>query len=158
MSAVRSAGNHHPERFEPMTDSMTRKHYLLMYCSKPGLDDDFIAQPLGILYLGAIFREEGFPVKCMDERIASKEAIEAAIEEADVVGLSAMTPFVQRAVTWAKYAKERGKITMMGGPHATVDPESLLDEGHFDYVFVGEAELTVREAIPVLDEKEKLRT
>lgn len=140
-----------------MTESKIQQKFLLMYCSQPGMDDDFIAQPLGILYLGAIFREEGFPVKCIDERISTKEKIYEEIEKADVVGISAMTPFLKRALDWGKYARDKGKVTMMGGPHATVDPDSLLDSGFFDYVFIGEAEITVREAIPLLDDKEKLK-
>ncbi len=136
---------------------MTEKKFLFIYCSKPGLDDDFIAQPLGILYRGAILEKAGVPVQCLDERITSKEHIHEAIEAADVVGISAMTPFLRRALDWGEYAKGRGKITMMGGPHATVDPASILDSGHFDFVFIGEAELTIKEAVPLLEDKEKLK-
>ena len=136
---------------------MTQKKFLLMYCSKPGLDDDFIAQPLGILYLGAILEQEGVPVRCIDERIAPPERIKEAVEEADVVGVSAMTPFLMRALEWGGYAKSRGKITLMGGPHATVDPHTLLDSGNIDFVFMGEAEITIREFIPRMDDKAGLK-
>lgn len=136
---------------------MTQQKFLFMYCSPPGLDDDYIAQPLGILYLGAILENMAVPVKCIDERIATREEIETAFEEADVVGVSAMTPFIKRALDWAEYAKAKGKITMMGGPHATVDPDTLLDSGHFDFVFIGEGEVTVREAVPLLHDREKLK-
>ena len=136
---------------------MTQRKYMFMYSSKPGLDDDYIAQPLGILYLGAILEQAGVPVRCVDERITPREEILQSIREADVVGLSAMTPFLQRALDWGRHAREQGKITMMGGPHATVDPDSILDSGHFDYVFIGEAEITIREAIPLLDDREKLK-
>jgi radical SAM superfamily enzyme YgiQ (UPF0313 family) len=136
---------------------MKDKKFLFMYSSQPGLDDDFIAQPLGILYLGAILREEGVSVKCMDERISAREALCEAIQEADVVGISAMTPFLKRALDWGAYAKAKGKTTLMGGAHATVDPHSLLDAGHFDIVFIGEAEITIREALPILGDREKLK-
>jgi len=45
----------------------------------------------------------------------------AAIERNDVIGFDALTPNIRRAIAWAKYAKSRGKITVMGGPHASVD-------------------------------------
>ena len=136
---------------------MTQKNFLFMYCSKPGLDDDFIAQPLGILYLGAILEQEGVPVRCIDERIATPDEIRRAVEEADVVGVSAMTPFLMRALEWGGYAKSRGKITLMGGPHATVDPHTLLDSGSIDFVFMGEAEITIREFIPRMEDKAALK-
>jgi radical SAM superfamily enzyme YgiQ (UPF0313 family) len=60
-----------------------------------------------------------------------------------VIGFSALTPNIRRAIAWAKYAKEKGKITIMGGPHASVDQGIFLDSGHFDYVLKGEAEETL---------------
>jgi radical SAM superfamily enzyme YgiQ (UPF0313 family) len=123
----------------------------------PGLDDEFISQPLGVLYLGAILERAGIPVKCMDERTFSSEEIKAGIAEADVVGISVMTPFVQRGFDLARYAREQGKTVWIGGPHATVDPQSTLETGLFDLVFVREAEITIQEVLPVLDDKEKLK-
>ncbi len=134
-----------------------KSKFLFMYSSEPVLGDDFIAQPLGILYLGSILKAEGVPVKCIDERVFTPDEIRDAMEEADVVGISVMTPFLSRAVDWGKYAKSMGKVTMMGGGHAAVDPDSILDTGFFDFVFIGEAEITIREAIPLLHDKEKLK-
>ena len=56
---------------------MTDRKFLLIYCAPPGLDDYFISQPLGILYLGAILEEAGVSVKCVDERTFSREEIES---------------------------------------------------------------------------------
>jgi len=134
-----------------------QQKYLFFYCSAPEMGVDVISQPLGILYLGAILEELGLPVRCIDERIVERETLEAAIKDADVVGISAMTPFLKRSLDWAKYAKEQGKTVMYGGPHATVDPDSLLDSGYVDYVFHGEAEVSIREALPVLDQPDKLK-
>jgi anaerobic magnesium-protoporphyrin IX monomethyl ester cyclase len=139
----------------PMTT--TQQKFLFFYCSAPEMGVDVISQPLGVLYLGAILEELGIPVKCIDERIVEREVLEAAIREADIVGISTMTPFLKRALDWAKYVKEQGKTCIIGGPHATVDPDSLLDSGHVDYVFHGEAELSIREALPVLDQPDKLK-
>ncbi|MDP6410799.1 MAG: radical SAM protein [Planctomycetota bacterium] len=137
---------------------MTDGAFLLLYCSSsPEGAMHAIAQPLGILYLGAIFEKAGVEVSCIDERISTAECIEEAIRQADVVGLSAMTPDIARALAWAAFAKARGKTTMIGGPHATVDPHSLLDSGFVDYVFIGESEVTLEEALPLLGDKEKLK-
>jgi anaerobic magnesium-protoporphyrin IX monomethyl ester cyclase len=74
-----------------------------------------------------------------------------AIEKNDIIGFDALTPNIRRAIAWAKYAKSRGKITIMGGPHASVDQGIFLDSGHFDYVLKGEAEETLPQFLKALD-------
>src|SRR5258706_2915590 len=97
--------------------ALREKRWCLIYISPPGLDDDFIAQPLGIISIGAILKQQGIEVQCRDERIHSEEELRDAIAWADVVGFSAMTPFVLRAIRWARLAAATGdKIIMMGGP------------------------------------------
>ncbi|MEZ5975846.1 MAG: radical SAM protein [Planctomycetota bacterium] len=44
-----------------------------------------------------------------------------------------------------------GKITIMGGPHASVDQGVFLDSGHFDYVLKGEAEYTLPQLLKAID-------
>ena len=97
---------------------------------------------LGIAYMGAMLQQEGIPIELIDERIGTDRDMKAAIDGNDIIGFSALTPNIRRAIAWAKYAKERGKITVMGGPHASVDQGVFLDSGHFDYVLKGEAEYT----------------
>jgi radical SAM superfamily enzyme YgiQ (UPF0313 family) len=106
---------------------------------------------LGIGYLGAMMEKEGLPVACWDERIGSDADMRRAIDENDIIGFGALTPNIRRAIAWAKYAKEQGKTTIMGGPHASVDPEIFLDSGHFDYVLKGEAEYTLPEFVKALE-------
>lgn len=130
---------------------------LLMYVTPPGQDDDYIAMPLGIIYLGAIVKDAGLPIECLDERVSTEEEVKEAIERNDIIGLSALTPHVGRAVRWAEYAKKLGKRVMMGGPHATVDPDTFLDSGHFDLIVRGEAEDAVVPVIKHFDDKEALK-
>ncbi|MFH1998143.1 MAG: radical SAM protein [Planctomycetota bacterium] len=136
---------------------MAQPKILLIYCSTPGQDESFISQPLGVLYLAAILEKAGVSVKCRDERIHTREEIRAAIDEAEIVGFSAMTPYIERAFDWARYAREKDKMTLIGGPHATVDPNATLESRLFDVVFIREAEITIQEALPVLFDKEKLK-
>jgi anaerobic magnesium-protoporphyrin IX monomethyl ester cyclase len=133
------------------------KKTLLMYVTPPGQDDDYIAMPLGIIYLGAIVREAGLPVECLDERVSTEEEVKAAIERNDIIGLSALTPHVGRAVRWGEYAKKLGKRVMMGGPHATVDAHTFLDSGWFDVVVRGEAEDAIVPVIQHFDDKAALK-
>ena len=123
---------------------------LLTYI-KPHVQEDPLAMILGIAYLGGAMEQEGLPVELADERILNDSEMKEAIERNDVIGFSALTPNIRRAIAWAKYAKERGKITVMGGPHASVDQGIFLDSGHFDYVIKGEAEETLPQFIKAIE-------
>lgn len=118
---------------------------------KPHVQEDPLAMVLGIAYLGAMMEKEGLPIALADERIMNDAEMRRAIDENDIIGFGALTPNIRRAVVWAKYAKEQGKITMMGGPHASVDPGVFLDSGHFDYVLKGEAEHTLPQFVRALE-------
>jgi anaerobic magnesium-protoporphyrin IX monomethyl ester cyclase len=118
---------------------------------KPHVQEDPLSMILGIAYLGACLEKEGVPVELVDERVSNDQEMRAAIEKNDVIGFSSLTPNIRRAIAWAKYAKERGKITLMGGPHASVDQSIFLDSGHFDWVLKGEAEETLPQFLKALD-------
>ncbi len=118
---------------------------------KPHVQEDPLAMVLGIAYLGASMEKEDLPVELIDERTVNDAEMRAAIERNDVIGFGALTPNIRRAIAWAKYAKEKGKITVMGGPHASVDQGIFLDSGHFDYVLKGEAEETLPQFIRALE-------
>ena len=115
---------------------------LLTYV-KPHVQEDPLAMILGIPYLGAALEKEKLPVELCDERIVNDAYMREAIERNDIIGFDALTPNIRRAIAWAKYAKSRGKTTIMGGPHASVDQGIFLDSGHFDFVLKGEAEVTL---------------
>lgn len=123
---------------------------LLTYV-KPHVQEDPLAMILGIAYLGGAMEQAGLPVELADERILTDQEMKAAIDRNDVIGFGALTPNIRRAIAWAKYAKERGKTTVMGGPHASVDQGIFLDSGHFDYVLKGECEETLPQFIRSLE-------
>ncbi|MGQ0552202.1 MAG: B12-binding domain-containing radical SAM protein [Planctomycetota bacterium] len=121
---------------------ITKKKIVLMYVTPPGQDDFFIAMPLGIIYLASILRQQGADVECCDERVCAEAEVEAYLRKAQILGLSALTPHVNRAIRYAQRAKANNPqvVTVMGGPHATVDVDTFLDSGAIDYVIGGEAE------------------
>lgn len=123
---------------------------LLTYV-KPHVQEDPVSMVLGITYLGAAFEKEGLPIELVDERVVNDAYMREAIERNDIIGFGALTPNIRRAIAWAKYAKERGKITIMGGPHATVDHGIFLESGHFDYVLKGECEFTFTQFVKALE-------
>ena len=133
---------------------VTRKKIVLMYVTPPGQDDFFIAMPLGIIYLSAILREAGADVECCDERVCTEAEVQAYIDRAEILGLSALTPHVNRAIRYAQQAKAANPdvITIMGGPHATVDVDTFLDSGAIDYVIGGEAEDSIVDFVRGIDQ------
>ncbi|MFT7485974.1 MAG: anaerobic magnesium-protoporphyrin IX monomethyl ester cyclase [Candidatus Paceibacteria bacterium] len=118
---------------------------------KPHVQEDPLSMVLGIGYLGAAMLQHDLPVELADERILKDSDMRDAIDRNDIIGFGALTPNIRRAVVWAKYAKEQGKTTIMGGPHASVDPKIFLDSGHFDYVLKGEAEETLPQFVKALE-------
>ncbi|MEO0662330.1 MAG: cobalamin-dependent protein, partial [Planctomycetota bacterium] len=127
---------------------------LLTYV-KPHVQEDPLSMILGIGYLGAMMEREGLPIALHDERVGNDQEMKAAINANDIIGFSALTPNIRRAIAWAKYAKEQGKTTIMGGPHASVDQGVFLDSGHFDYVLKGEAEHTLPQLIKGIEGKDE---
>ena len=123
---------------------------LLAY-TKPHVQEDPVSMVLGITYLGAAFENDKLPIELVDERIVNDAYMREAIERNDIVGFSSLTPNIRRAIAWAKYAKEKGKITVMGGPHATVDHGIFLESGHFDYVLKGECEFSATQMVRAID-------
>ncbi|HTE07063.1 MAG TPA: cobalamin-dependent protein, partial [Planctomycetota bacterium] len=126
---------------------VTKKKIVLMYVTPPGQDDFFIAMPLGIIYLAAILKQAGCDVECCDERVCTEAEVDNYLRKAEILGLSALTPHVNRAIRYAQKARayRPSLITVMGGPHATVDVDTFLDSKAIDYVIGGEAEDSIVE-------------
>ncbi|NOZ49207.1 MAG: radical SAM protein [Chloroflexi bacterium] len=104
--------------------------------------------PLGLGYLAAVLREAGHDVIIYDasiEDVPVTSYIDKAAAEAKpytFIGITATTPLIQDAWEMAKVAKDRGLITLLGGPHLTIMPAESLGPEHpyVDYTFKGEAE------------------
>ena len=102
---------------------VTQKKIVLMYVTPPGQDDFFIAMPLGIIYLAAILRQAGCDVECCDERVCSEAEVEAYLKKAQILGLSALTPHVNRAIRYAQRAKAAERAARMAEEAAAAIPE-----------------------------------
>lgn len=60
----------------------------------------------------------------------------------DVVGIYCNTVNFENSLKAAELAKKTVKWVIMGGPHATLDPESVLKSGFVDTVITGEGEVS----------------
>ncbi len=93
---------------------------------------------LGLPILGSILKEKGHEVEIYNEGYSNVDLNKI---DADIVGVSALTPTVLRGYEILDFFRKKGVRTMIGGPHATFMPKEALE--HADYVCIGEGENSV---------------
>ncbi len=103
--------------------------------------------PLNYIHLAAWLRQAGHEPSIFDLVLpqARTEDLDAFIEahRVPIVGIGCMTCEFPAAIAEARRLKQRHpqlKI-VLGGAHASADPEECLNSGVVDYVIVGEGEL-----------------
>ena len=93
----------------------------------------WLAPPLNLLTISAITPNE-IEVKVIDEHYENIDFN----QDYDLIGLTAMTQQAFRAYEIAKEFRKKNVPVVMGGIHASILPEEVLE--NVDSVFVGEAE------------------
>ena len=106
--------------------------------------------PLGILYLGAVLKQN-HEVKIYDYEALGFSWQDVAdnlnVENPDVVGITGTTLGYVSMIKLAKMAKKQNRRCVIGGPHVTALPEQSVKETGADCAVVGEAELVMEEAL-----------
>ena len=118
----------------------------------PGQKSKYGLQPLGVLYIGALLRREGFEVEVLDadiDGLTEPEMADRILEsEPDIVGFSLMTPQLPSTLqTCFELKQRRPKLPIvLGGAHiASTGDDVFSMEGAadcFDFAVNGEGELT----------------
>jgi radical SAM superfamily enzyme YgiQ (UPF0313 family) len=122
----------------PKTDSITTRP---LYLNRA------LYSPLaGLLAVAATIPTDRYEVVLTDENI---ETIDFDLK-ADLVGISAMTAYVNRGYEIADQFRARGIPVVMGGVHPSFMPQEALK--HADAVVIGEAELVIPK---ILDDLER---
>jgi len=114
--------------------------------------------PLGLAYLAAVLERQGHQVAVLDAAV-EKLSLDQAVERVasfgpDAVGLTSTTNLFDCAVALGKRLKERFKDVplILGGPHASANPEHALSFECFDVAVCGEGEQTIVELVRALSE------
>ena len=123
---------------------------ILLINPKSSNVDHLPIPPLGILYLAAYIRENGFPdlsVIDNNRENRSMDVLETAISQADIVGLTGTTSQYNQAREIATLAEKYHIKRVMGGPHASFLWQEILEKGEMDAVVFGEGELSFLEIL-----------
>ena len=110
--------------------------------------------PLGLLYLAGYVRAQGHAVAVFDgtfEEDVSAFSARLAAEQPDMVGISAVLPLREMALTLAAQAKTTGALTILGGPDPTKDPRYYLQFPQVDMVVHHEGEQTLDALLKLMD-------
>ena len=107
--------------------------------------------PLGIAYVAANLEKEGYTVQLMDNYLLEKSLSEIKLEierlKPDIVGIACGSATYSRCVETAKAVKAtlpECKV-VVGGPHPSFMPESMLQHSEIDYAVIGEGERSMVE-------------
>ncbi len=117
--------------------------------------------PMGLGLIAAILEKEGYEVSLLDANALrlSVENIVPYASGADVVGLTAMTPTINSALSIAHHLKSAhpGLTTILGGAHVTLLPEETLTSApQVDIAVTGEGEETIIDLLRALEHKQPL--
>jgi len=101
------------------------------------LIDPLVFPPLGILYLSSVLKQRGYEVEVIDLGGGGK----LPDIRADIIGITSTNAQYQEALRIRDELKHRdpNSWVILGGPRATCDPDSCINDG-FDQVVVGEGE------------------
>jgi anaerobic magnesium-protoporphyrin IX monomethyl ester cyclase len=103
----------------------------------------------GLSSLAASLKEKGHIVKLIDVRECSSwedYSIRLRLTKPDFVGVYMTTMDFVEANIAGEIARRLGYTTIVGGPHPSIVPGSIPSNS-FDYVFVGEGEVTFPEVV-----------
>ena len=74
----------------------------------PNLSSQYPQPPMGIVLIAAVLEKAGYPVSVVDANALNLplEEITPLVKNADIVGLTAMTPSINIALTTARHVKK----------------------------------------------------
>ena len=107
---------------------------------------------MGLGYLAGSLLQHGYQVEIFEAAV-EKESLGQRLARGNysVVGISSPTPLIREAWEAASEARQAGAVTILGGPHLTLQPEESLQQPQVDLVVRGEAEDTIIEVRRALE-------
>lgn len=114
--------------------------------------------PLGLLYIAGNLQKYGHEVEIVDANANeySNEITAGLVYDIkpEVVGVTCITPNFRVVKELVRILKHKLNVPIViGGIHPTVLPESCLNTGLFDYIVIGEGEISFVELVNNLDDR-----
>lgn len=117
--------------------------------------------PVGLTLIAAVLERAGYQVTILDANAMGLQPqdIPPLVNDADIVGLTAMTPTVSVAINVAHHLKQANSnlTIILGGAHATLLPdETLARAPEIDIIVRGEGETAIIELLEALAGRQPL--
>lgn len=134
------------------------KHITLIWPSNPGL---VMAMPISLAYLSGNLDKRKYKIHIIDcvlDKIDHEEIVKKIQKtKSKVVGISSWSINFNESLDIAKAIKTKlpSIPIILGGPHATCYPDSVMKHKEIDFVFRGEAELVFPRFLDELEKKMK---
>ena len=126
----------------------------------PPQSSEYRQPPMGLALIASVLAKEGYQVTVLEANALQLKAEDVPpLVDADVVGLTAMTPTINAAIAIADHLKKAypDLPIMLGGAHATLLPEeTLVAAPAIDIIVRGEGEKAVVELLQALEHKQPL--
>lgn len=129
-----------------------KPHYAFKY-------DEYLLMPLGILSIATMLKRNGHEVRIIDayaEMLNVDNMVKRIFaEDPDMVGIGVLTPAYLLAykLTFkiASNRKNNRPLIVMGGPHATLLPEKIMQECPVDFLIKGEGEYSLTGLVAAIE-------
>ncbi|MCL5019785.1 MAG: B12-binding domain-containing radical SAM protein [Patescibacteria group bacterium] len=133
----------------PYTDYFDSDHFKL---SRPDRNLSGVNLPLGIGYIASFLQERGIEVDGLDMEVTQSSLSEIADrvnrEGIRFVGITSVSSIIDKAIRIGTYLKRNtDAYVVLGGVHATAEPQETASLESFDAVAVGEGELTMLDLV-----------
>ncbi len=118
--------------------------------------------PMGLAQIAAVLETGDYSVSVVDANALglNPEEVAAYLTDTDVVGLTAMTPTINAAISIARAVKQASPElpVVLGGTHATLLPaETLASAPEIDIIVRGEGEAVFIDLLKTMADKGELR-
>jgi len=116
--------------------------------------------PLGLVYVAAALEKGGFQVSIFDNYLLEKPIDYVKLEikrlSPEIVGIACSSVTYRRCIETAKAVKEvlPSCQVVVGGPHPSLMPDSMLKHPEIDYVVLGEGEHAIVKLVTNITKRE----
>jgi radical SAM superfamily enzyme YgiQ (UPF0313 family) len=114
-------------------------------------------QPLGLAYIAAVLKREGYEVKILDLDVEKEDPVRVCEElQPSIVGITCTTPTFNLVSKLCEEIKSNfSTTTVVGGAHPSSVPELVIKDENIDIIIRGEGELTMLELVDNIENNNK---